>query len=76
MTTWSISEAAAKWGLSQHALRWYERIGLVGPVARGGDIKLLDCKIDTYARQIRDAQDQQDEQDKPERQRNADYQAR
>ncbi len=37
MTTWSIGEAAAKCGLSQHTLRWYERIGLVGPVAKGGD---------------------------------------
>ena len=34
MTTWSISEAAEKCGLSQHTLRWYERIGLLGPVAR------------------------------------------
>ncbi|HEY0936734.1 MAG TPA: MerR family DNA-binding transcriptional regulator, partial [Trebonia sp.] len=34
VTTWSISEAADKCGLSQHTLRWYERIGLVGPVAR------------------------------------------
>jgi len=37
VTTWSIGEAAAKCGLSQHTLRWYERIGLVGPVAKGGD---------------------------------------
>jgi DNA-binding transcriptional MerR regulator len=37
VTTWSISEAAAKCDLSQYTLRWYERIGLVGPVARGGD---------------------------------------
>ncbi|MDX6417914.1 MAG: hypothetical protein QOG28_2534, partial [Trebonia sp.] len=37
MTTWSISEAAGKCGLSQHTLRWYERIGLIGPVARGTD---------------------------------------
>lgn len=37
MTTWSIGEAAEKCGLSQHTLRWYERIGLVGPVTRGGD---------------------------------------
>ena len=34
MTTWSISQAADKCGLSQHTLRWYERIGLLGPVAR------------------------------------------
>jgi DNA-binding transcriptional MerR regulator len=37
VTTWSISEAAEKCGLSQHTLRWYERIGLVGPISRGGD---------------------------------------
>ena len=37
MTTWSISQTAEKCGLSQHTLRWYERIGLVGPVARGAD---------------------------------------
>lgn len=37
MTTWSISQAAEKCGLSHHTLRWYERIGLVGPVARGAD---------------------------------------
>jgi DNA-binding transcriptional MerR regulator len=37
VTTWSISQAAEKCGLSQHTLRWYERIGLVGPVARGAD---------------------------------------
>ena len=37
MTTWSIGQAAEKCGLSQHTLRWYERIGLVGPVARNGE---------------------------------------
>jgi DNA-binding transcriptional MerR regulator len=37
VTTWSISEAAEKCGLSQHTLRWYERIGLIGPVSRDGD---------------------------------------
>ena len=37
MTTWSIGEAAAKCGLSQHTLRWYERIGLLGTIERGGD---------------------------------------
>jgi DNA-binding transcriptional MerR regulator len=34
VTTWSIRQAAEKCGLSEHTLRWYERIGLVGPVAR------------------------------------------
>jgi DNA-binding transcriptional MerR regulator len=37
VTTWSIGEAAEKCGLSQHTLRWYERIGLIDPVERGGD---------------------------------------
>ena len=37
MTTWTIGEAAAKCGLSQHTLRWYERIGLLGDIERGGD---------------------------------------
>jgi DNA-binding transcriptional MerR regulator len=37
VTTWTISEATDKCGLSQHTLRWYERIGLIGPVARGTD---------------------------------------
>ncbi len=35
--TWSTGEAAAKCGLSQHTLRWYERIGLLGTIDRGGD---------------------------------------
>jgi len=37
VTTWSTRQAAEKCGLSEYTLRWYERIGLVGPVARGGD---------------------------------------
>ena len=37
MTTWTTSEAAEKCGLSQHTLRWYERIGLLAPIERGGD---------------------------------------
>ena len=37
MTTWSIGEAAAKCGLSQHTLRWYERIGLLGAIERADD---------------------------------------
>ena len=37
MTTWSTGEAADKCGLSQHTLRWYERIGLLTPVERGSD---------------------------------------
>ena len=37
MTTWSTREAAEKCGLSQHTLRWYERIGLLDRVERGTD---------------------------------------
>lgn len=37
MTTWTIGEAAEKCGLSQHTLRWYERIGLLPPIERGSD---------------------------------------
>ena len=37
MTTWTIGDAAAKCGLSQHTLRWYERIGLLGAIERGRD---------------------------------------
>ena len=37
MTTWSIGEAAEKCGLSQHTLRWYERIGLLDTVGRTAD---------------------------------------
>ena len=37
MTTWTIGEAAGKCGLSQHTLRWYERIGLLGHIERGSD---------------------------------------
>lgn len=32
--TWSVSEAAARTGLTSHTLRWYEREGLLGPVGR------------------------------------------
>ena len=37
MTTWTTGEAAEKCGLSQHTLRWYERIGLLSPIERGSD---------------------------------------
>ena len=37
MTSWTIREAAEKSGLSQHTLRWYERIGLLGHIERGSD---------------------------------------
>jgi len=37
VTTWTIGEAAEKCGLSQHTLRWYERIGLLAPIERGSD---------------------------------------
>ncbi len=34
---WSIGEVAEKCDLTEHTLRWYERIGLVDPVERGAD---------------------------------------
>lgn len=37
MTSWSIREAADKCGLTPYTLRWYERIGLLRPIARGPD---------------------------------------
>jgi DNA-binding transcriptional MerR regulator len=37
VTTWSIGQTAEKCGLSQHTLRWYERIGLLASIERGGD---------------------------------------
>jgi DNA-binding transcriptional MerR regulator len=35
MSDFTIQEAAARCGLSAHTLRYYERIGLLDPVARG-----------------------------------------
>ena len=51
MTTWTIAEAASKCGLSQHTLRWYERIGLLPPIERGGDgrRRFSDCDLDWLA---------------------------
>jgi DNA-binding transcriptional MerR regulator len=48
VTTWSISETAEKCGLSQHTLRWYERIGLLGPVTRdaNGRRRFSDSDLD------------------------------
>jgi len=37
MASWSIREAADKCGMSQHTLRWYERIGLLDRVERRPD---------------------------------------
>ena len=37
MTGWTTREAAEKCGLSQHTLRWYERIGLLDRVSRTPD---------------------------------------
>lgn len=37
MIGWSTREAAEKCGLSQYAVRWYERIGLLRPIDRGPD---------------------------------------
>lgn len=37
MVTWSTGEVAEKVGLSEHTLRWYERIGLLDRIERGPD---------------------------------------
>ena len=37
VTGWTTREAAEKCGLSQHTLRWYERIGLLDRVSRTAD---------------------------------------
>jgi DNA-binding transcriptional MerR regulator len=37
MTGWTTRQAAEKTGLTQHTLRWYERIGLLDRVDRAAD---------------------------------------
>ena len=37
MSSWGIREVAEKVGLSEHTLRWYERIGLLDRIERGPD---------------------------------------
>jgi DNA-binding transcriptional MerR regulator len=37
VTSWTTREAAEKCGLSQHTVRWYERIGLLARVGRTAD---------------------------------------
>jgi DNA-binding transcriptional MerR regulator len=37
VTGWTTRETAEKCGLSQHTLRWYERIGLLDRIARTAD---------------------------------------
>jgi len=37
VTSWTTRDAAEKCGLTQYTLRWYERIGLLQPIARGPD---------------------------------------
>jgi DNA-binding transcriptional MerR regulator len=37
VTSWTTRQAAEKCGLSQHTLRWYERIGLLSRVDRATD---------------------------------------
>jgi DNA-binding transcriptional MerR regulator len=37
MTGWTTRQAAEKCGMSQHTLRWYERIGLLSRVDRTAD---------------------------------------
>jgi DNA-binding transcriptional MerR regulator len=37
VTSWTTRQAAEKCGLSEHTLRWYERIGLLSRVDRSAD---------------------------------------
>ncbi|MCK9895804.1 MerR family transcriptional regulator [Frankia sp. AgB32] len=37
MTTWTTREVAVKAGITEHTLRWYERIGLLERIERGAD---------------------------------------
>ena len=37
VTGWTTRQAAEKCGMTQYTLRWYERIGLLGHIERGGD---------------------------------------
>jgi DNA-binding transcriptional MerR regulator len=37
VTSWTTREAAEKCGLTQHTVRWYERIGLLARVGRTAD---------------------------------------
>jgi DNA-binding transcriptional MerR regulator len=37
MSEWGIRDVAQKVGLSEHTLRWYERIGLLDRIERGPD---------------------------------------
>ena len=37
MSEWGIREVAEKVGLTEHTLRWYERIGLLDRIERGPD---------------------------------------
>ncbi len=41
MHTLTIGQAAARLNLSAHTLRYYERAGLVTPVARGANVAFL-----------------------------------
>lgn len=41
MTTWTTRQAAEKCGLTQHTLRWYERIGLLDRIDRTADGRRL-----------------------------------
>ncbi|MEV0405638.1 aldo/keto reductase [Actinoallomurus sp. NPDC050550] len=48
MNSWSIREAADKCGLSLDTVRWYEKVGLVGPIERdpNGRRRFGDADID------------------------------
>jgi DNA-binding transcriptional MerR regulator len=37
VTSWTTRQAAGKCGLTQHTLRWYERIGLLDRIDRAAD---------------------------------------
>jgi DNA-binding transcriptional MerR regulator len=37
MTSWTTREVAVKVGITEHTLRWYERIGLLDRIERGAD---------------------------------------
>jgi transposase-like protein len=52
-TTLTVSEAAARFGLTAHTLRWYEQVGLVDPVLARvaelqADLDVIDKKIAAY----------------------------
>jgi BMFP domain-containing protein YqiC len=64
VTTWTIGEAAAKCGLTQHTLRWYERLELLkrhreqvrrAIASQRECLKLLDAKVSSYEGRLAEA---------------------